>query len=567
MSDYLNFINIENFRNFSKLTEFNFAPITFLIGPNNSGKSSLLKLLILLRESSKQENEIANLNFSTPGHNLGYFANVISHESITEDIRIELPFYMDTLDVDLTLVLKYGMHGESGLLKYISVQSQDNIYFEIEYHDSTDEIICNFKCDLELIRNSFATKPSLDEKEWITIENLFDNPTDKFSNEGNSIKPEPEKYYLTSIFNTFWLTRDTIFNKPPPIEARNSLTYFQTELGDQDEINKGILNWLKTQGFSYKFNTSHELVKNNHLNYWQKINNLLSNNTYNNRTTIIELILNKLSIYFENYQGLSALGKYIFEEVIDKSFNRGLSGLRYGIKRLYSTSSNRGSKDRLLSNSSAESELNELALIFNRDELKLENNIIDFINDSLKLFSIGDKISIERIHGVASQLFVHIGNKKIQLADLGFGYSQLIPLILKIAIIAGNEYNKLEAEYNHTILLLEEPESNLHPSLQSKLADLFLMAGERFNIQFIIETHSEYLIRKMQYHIAKKQIKAKDANIYYFNQKDNQAEEGLLRRINFEEDGSLTAEFGNGFFDEADKIAIELFTMVNRGKN
>lgn len=148
---------------------------------------------------------------------------------------------------------------------------------------------------------------------------------------------------------------------------------------------------------------------------------------------------------------------------------------------------------------------------------------------------------------------------------MGFGISQLLPLILKIAIIAGNEYHNLEGEYNHTVLLLEEPESNLHPSLQSKLADFFILAGERFNIQFIIETHSEYLIRKIQFHIAKGRINSKDANIYYFNMENSK--ELPVRLIDFEEDGGLSSEFGNGFFDEADNIAIELFTLAKRGKN
>ena len=46
-------IGIENFRVFDKMTTFDLAPITLLTGANNTGKSSLLKILKLLQENQK----------------------------------------------------------------------------------------------------------------------------------------------------------------------------------------------------------------------------------------------------------------------------------------------------------------------------------------------------------------------------------------------------------------------------------------------------------------------------------------------------------------------------------
>jgi len=56
-------IGIENFRVFKDYTEFKLAPITVLTGPNNSGKSSLIKLLSLLKYSFTKEDRINKLNF------------------------------------------------------------------------------------------------------------------------------------------------------------------------------------------------------------------------------------------------------------------------------------------------------------------------------------------------------------------------------------------------------------------------------------------------------------------------------------------------------------------------
>ena len=47
-------------------------------------------------------------------------------------------------------------------------------------------------------------------------------------------------------------------------------------------------------------------------------------------------------------------------------------------------------------------------------------------------------------------------------------------------------------------ILLEQPETRLHPSAQAALADALLDARRRRNIQFLVESHSEHLLRRSQ---------------------------------------------------------------------
>ena len=47
--------SIDNFRVFDKPNVFEFAPITLLTGPNNSGKSSLVKSLLMLKNNKNKE--------------------------------------------------------------------------------------------------------------------------------------------------------------------------------------------------------------------------------------------------------------------------------------------------------------------------------------------------------------------------------------------------------------------------------------------------------------------------------------------------------------------------------
>ena len=58
---------------------------------------------------------------------------------------------------------------------------------------------------------------------------------------------------------------------------------------------------------------------------------------------------------------------------------------------------------------------------------------------------------------------------------------------------------------------MEEPEANLHPNLKFELADILALSLKYFpELNFIIETHSEYLIRKLQSVTAKGQLNKDD---------------------------------------------------------
>lgn len=195
--------------------------------------------------------------------------------------------------------------------------------------------------------------------------------------------------------------------------------------------------------------------------------------------------------------------------------------------------------------------LSQLSHLEFTEEMKI------FVSKWLRMFDIGEDLLLERIAGTATQVFILKGDRKIELADLGYGSSQFVSLLISILIISIKQNSK-----SGFLFAIEEPETNLHPKLQSLLADFFVDANKIFNIKFIIETHSEYLIRKLQYLTAKNKIKPKDSIIYYFHNPDNIPKgEKQVKEIRIREDGSLTDDFGPGFFDEADGIAMELYRL------
>lgn len=199
----------------------------------------------------------------------------------------------------------------------------------------------------------------------------------------------------------------------------------------------------------------------------------------------------------------------------------------------------------------------------------------------LKGFKIGKELSVLRDEaiGLTKIFLVNFDGTETPLVDLGYGISQLLPIIMKIAIIAHqhqlsyrydfddeDDSHRETIYYNPSTLLIEEPEANLHPSLQSKMAELFIDAASRFNIQFLVETHSEYLIYKFQEYIGREMVSPDDVKMYYFNH-PNDVKEGLkdryINRVQIAKDGSIDYNryFGTGFFDEQNNLKLSLLNI------
>jgi hypothetical protein len=206
---------------------------------------------------------------------------------------------------------------------------------------------------------------------------------------------------------------------------------------------------------------------------------------------------------------------------------------------------------------------------FERIDFKNET-INKFYSDVLKDFEIGENIEIKTYQRTATEITIIRNGRKMLLSDLGFGYAQLIPIIFTILTTAEKwRYWSYKDESDYTavpspIILIEEPESNLHPDFQAKLADMFVKASNLFGIQFIIETHSEYLIRRLQYLTAKKEISPKDVSIYYFNNPEKIPNgEKQVNKIEIRSDGILKQDFGSGFYDQATNSTYDLFRLIN----
>jgi hypothetical protein len=213
-----------------------------------------------------------------------------------------------------------------------------------------------------------------------------------------------------------------------------------------------------------------------------------------------------------------------------------------------------------------------------------------FINKWIKIFKIGDSISIDADpEGLGVYLRLHKSpddKKGILLAEQGYGITQLFVILLRIEIAimkskrevvnkdphdmgCPSHYWKEDSDVmacsSESTIAIEEPEVHLHPNFQSLLADMFFEAYINYNVHFIIETHSEYLIRKLQTMIAKKEVSNSDVSIIYVYDKENRPDnEPQVKRIDVSNKGMLLGRFGEGFFDEADELSLYLLMQQRK---
>ncbi len=143
------------------------------------------------------------------------------------------------------------------------------------------------------------------------------------------------------------------------------------------------------------------------------------------------------------------------------------------------------------------------------------------------------------------------------LADMGFGYSQMLPFLLQIWNTTEYESVKLRKTYMYTpkvntaiprsyIIAIEQPELHLHPALQSRLADLFVemakISKERgVPVRFVLETHSPVIIERIGAHVEAGTIPSQAVQVILFERASDEAQTNTanVKCVEFDEHGVL----------------------------
>lgn len=135
--------------------------------------------------------------------------------------------------------------------------------------------------------------------------------------------------------------------------------------------------------------------------------------------------------------------------------------------------------------------------------------------------------------------------KEYSPLNVGFGITYVLPII--VAILKSKPDD---------LLIIENPESHLHPAGQSKIAELCAIASSN-GVQIIVETHSDHFLNGIRVATKKELLKPKQSKIYYF-EKDDDTISTKVYKLTIDVNGKINENWPNGFFDEYDKQLDEL---------
>ncbi len=136
---------------------------------------------------------------------------------------------------------------------------------------------------------------------------------------------------------------------------------------------------------------------------------------------------------------------------------------------------------------------------------------LDALQSAMRTVGLG--WSIEPVDLDATAIDLRIGRTRetsraardlVSIADVGFGVSQSLPVLVAL----------IDAKPGQ-LVYIEQPEIHLHPRAQVGVADLIVEASRR-GARVVIETHSEIILTRIQYHVAKGTLPPKDVLVHWF---------------------------------------------------
>ena len=146
-----------------------------------------------------------------------------------------------------------------------------------------------------------------------------------------------------------------------------------------------------------------------------------------------------------------------------------------------------------------------------------------------------------------------------QAQDVGVGISQVLPVVVAAQ------------DATASVVCIEQPELHIHPAVQVGLGDLFIDGAVNKGLSFLIETHSEHLVMRLQRRLREQaagelpegvaKVTPDDVSFIYLGRDDQCTV--TASQIGLAPDGKFDSPWPNGFFSER---AAEVLPAAMRSK-
>lgn len=419
-------ITLENYKSFRDNTTIDIKPLTILCGVNSSGKSSILKSLLMMKQTVEKESPYNKLAFIGNYVDNGYFEDVINFEIKNDEkatFTLENTFELDTFNPDCN---RYDIQSYKEICK---------LYYFV-----------NEARKFELTHKITVMKTSKSNNDFLQyIENndvIFNQITIKVKDENN--------YEIPKCTGTIKLKK--CLNS----KSKYLLEYYNIPC-------EGKL--VKGHTYCHCYFNNIKLI-----NFYKQA---INSNIVAAKPTILSMH-NIISMQYTGIDFIAPLRQHPERNYIIKGDvnSVGISGENAPILLAKLQNSKRFTDIPFpLENDNG----------FNIDFKPnyKEFTFTDHIQEWLDYFELG-KLSLDGNYGL---LELKINDHNI--ADIGFGVSQVLPIIVQGLYMQKD-----------SVLLLEQPEIHLHPKMQMSMAD-FLISVASTERNIILETHSDHIINRI----------------------------------------------------------------------
>lgn len=514
-------INSIGFRNYKAFAsgEINFKPITILLGANSVGKSSIIQLILMLLQSANDKDDLSALKLNGEIVSLGNITNIFRNRDTGQPLQLSIGLdkeYKEWIQMNIMKSLykrlewEYRSLDRLGFSKISEELKNKNFNTYIETSESNFYTICDlieqgYK-EFEHLYSLFDYNPFIERKnEFIKTYEILQQINHIVSHLSNNLQCIIELGYNSanrSKTNILYIRKLSICSKNTEKLKFIRILEIQIEkplsrpsyIIKSEIITQKYISLLNDEFHKYK-NRIISNVRNNIFSYFDA--NLGDNFLFSTQDHYLPLPLRYAMEILQT--ALSSIENEL--EIGDINY---VSPLRAYPKRYYSLDKTKKPKslDTLDGDSIAE-------VLKNNEGLKWK------VNNWLNHFKVA--VDVHIIEEVIHKLKVQQNNLQLDITDVGFGISQILPVIVQGFFTAPG-----------SLTMIEQPEVHLHPKMQADLADLFIdialpsKDGKRKCQKYLlIETHSEYLLKRLRRRIADKTISADDVGIYYIEQKES----------------------------------------------
>ncbi|MCP1251626.1 MULTISPECIES: AAA family ATPase [Elizabethkingia] len=497
-------INLKNYKAFEDVT-IPIKPITIFLGANSVGKSSIIQLLLLLQQTGKTGLKSYKSALKLYGGyvNLGDPKNLFRKRNTEKPIEISFEIKSN----EIQDFLKHNF-----IENYIRVFKDLPLFIPIRgFSDLRDKEIkskSDFKIYIDTVINVLS-KETTQEKinhEIVWFLNHRSNMSIPPINKSNQ-KTFIDIYDFLIKLNK--AIRNNIFRISYNIKLKDSDTLYVSnfKILHQDEI-------IIELSFDENLSLRSDYINFNNEDLINIKEFIEPNSTIFNTFKLIDLRSNNLNLKSSILiQLISKVQEILKDEFSENSINY-VSPLRAHPKRYY-----------MLDKAKMNLTLDTLDGDAIAEVLKDNPIITKSVNDWFQKFGLN--IDVKAFKEVIHHLMVKQNDLDLDITDVGFGISQILPVIIQGFLAKKN-----------TTTIIEQPEIHLHPKMQADLADLFIdiIETNKGAKKLIIETHSEYLLKRLRRRISEGKIASENVSICLFNPQ-TEKESAKVEILEIEEKG------------------------------